>query len=93
MLPVDVPARARVRAIASYVAADIQPLQNTGLDPYFEKEVGKTPSQPSALTALQASVNYCSWMLQSHPAPHLEVQTLDTDTVIAIERQMTVHHD
>ncbi|CAL5228809.1 g12008 [Coccomyxa viridis] len=38
LLPGDILARARVRAIASFVVADIQPLQNTGLDDYFEKE-------------------------------------------------------
>ena len=43
LLPKDLLARARVRAISSYIVADIQPLQNTGLDPYFEKEVCKDP--------------------------------------------------
>ena len=39
LLPEDVTGRARVRAISLFIVAEIQPLQNTGLDSYMEEQV------------------------------------------------------
>ena len=57
LLPKDILGRARVRAIASFVVADIQPLQNTGLDWYFEKEVGlpQIPDSPQTQLCMIAA--------------------------------------
>ena len=33
-------AKARVRSISLFIASEIGPLQNTGLDAYFKQEVG-----------------------------------------------------
>ena len=45
LLPADAFGRARVRALAQLVVADIQPLQNLGPTHYLSAELGATPDQ------------------------------------------------
>jgi maleylacetoacetate isomerase len=45
LLPADAFGRARVRALAQLVVADIQPLQNLGPTNYLSAELGATPDQ------------------------------------------------
>ena len=40
LLPRDIVAKARVRSISLFIASEIGPLQNTGLDSYFKQTVG-----------------------------------------------------
>ena len=40
LLPRDMVAKARVRSISLFIASEIGPLQNTGLDSYFKQAVG-----------------------------------------------------
>ena len=40
LLPRDIVAKARVRSISLFIASEIGPLQNTGLDSYFKQAVG-----------------------------------------------------
>jgi maleylacetoacetate isomerase len=46
--PADTFGRARVRALAKLVVADIQPLQNLGPTNYLSSELGATPEQVAA---------------------------------------------
>ena len=48
LLPADAFGRARVRALAQLVVADIQPLQNLGPTNYLAGELGATPDQVAA---------------------------------------------
>lgn len=48
LLPADTFGRARVRALAQLVVADIQPLQNLGPTNYLASQLGATPEQVAA---------------------------------------------
>jgi maleylacetoacetate isomerase len=48
LLPADAFGRARVRALAQLVVADIQPLQNLGPTNYLASELGANPDQVAA---------------------------------------------
>jgi len=48
LLPADAFGRARVRALAQLVVADIQPLQNLGPTNYLGSQLGATPEQVAA---------------------------------------------
>ncbi len=39
LLPTDAEGRARVRSISQYVVSEVQPLQNTRLNPYLQSLV------------------------------------------------------